>query len=1281
MLNLIPGFIQSKLKGNGGRSGGSFPGHCLFVDIAGFTSIAEKLMEKGKPGAEDLSVLINRVYRPLISRVHGNGGFIAVFGGDSITAVFPDRNGAGAMAAALSIRDHFARRKTSYRRYSGGKGIEVRAGLASGEIRWTIFGEGSLGYAFYGDAVTRSSRLPAGTPPGSLVADDSFKGDDCNEGPGRTRIKPSVALRFFPRQVVSAGRSGEFRNAAAVFLGFPPGDDPVMLEKAMVLARSCGGYWNGVFCDEKGLHALVVFGAPVSWENNRARAVDFAARALKDAGNLKAGVSAGTVYAGIVGSRERCTYTILGDRVNQAAKMMHEARAGELRVSEEAVTSAETLFKGEMTGRDEEFARLLRFCEPVFLGKPGGFVSVHGQAGIGKSRLLHELKNRMPDGVEMAFLQTDQVIRRGLHPFRRFLSEYFHGDTGSAERFEQTWNRLAEPVGNRSLADELRRTRPFLEDLAGIPPKDSLPASLDAKARFENTIFAVNAFFRALSLASPLIIVMEDFHWLDSDSARLTEFLTRNPEGFPYMVIASCRTGDDGSVGDLIADSELVNGSIVLGPLSPEAELGLMNRLLPESPSAELRDFILQRTRGNPFYMEQYCGYLAENSLPERKEDIPGGITAVIVARIDRLSAKLKDLVQRASVLGREFNVQVLSGILSGDAGRLHRLLKEGEAEALWSPLDHRRYIFRHSILRDTVYGMQMGSRLRKLHLMAARAMEGIFSGNTEMFSEMSYHFERARESELARPYLKKAAEYARDNYRNQEALDLFGRLLPMCGSLVDEILVSVDMANVLIDAGRREEARDILNKCLARAETSGPGDMVAHCCRNLAKLCHRQGDNDDAIDFLNRALEIYRQRENTWELAGALNVLGNINTVLGRYDQALENFRDSTEAAEIAGDRVTLALNISNVGNIHLYRYELDKAEELYLRAIRESRALNETRAAANTINNMAVVCYYRGDLDKCREYLNEFVDISTEIGNKEGLAYIFGNIGILEYETGNFDLALDYHRKQLELARELGDRYNVAKALHQMGQLCREKGDFKGALENLLQAVDITRKTANARDLAQCVRDLGVLHMYMGNTGEAFNTFQEAFELGSKGTETEVSSSSRLYQANLAVMESEPDKALAFLGEAVTLKREMGEPRSLLRTLAGASEILLEIQCAAGARELLEEAESLLEEDTPRDICARLEAQRLLLDSDADPAGAARQLESVIRDLSGKKELQAYMYLKLHGLTGKEEHRRAAVKSYRELYRRVPRADYAFRLRSLGAVIAEGRKGKARR
>ncbi len=1282
MLNLIPDFIQSKLEEAGKNSAGTFEGHCLFVDIAGFTPIADKLMEKGKPGAEDLSVLINRVYRPLIRRVHANGGFIAVFGGDSITAVFPDGNGAGAMAAALSIRDHFSRRKASYRRYSGGAGIEVRAGLASGEIHWAIFGEGSLGYVFHGDAVTGCSSIIIGTPPGSLTADQSFREDQRPPVIAvRRRIKPSVARRFFPDRVVSAGGSGEFRNSAVVFLGFPPGNYPGMLGKALNLALSWGGYWNGVFCDEKGVHALVVFGAPVSWENNRARALDFAGKVMEDIGTLKAGVSAGTVYAGIVGSRERCTYTVLGNRVNEAAKMMHEARPGVLKVSDDAAAVSKGLFQGAMTGRDEELSEILRLCEPVFRWKPGGFVSIHGQAGIGKSRLLHELKQRIPQGSAMVFLQADQVIRRGLHPFRRFLSGFFHGDTGSAERFEGTWNRLAESVGNQSLEEELRRTRPFLAELSGIPLGDQLMESLDARARFDNTIFAVKDFFKALSLTSPLIIVIEDFHWLDPESVRLTEFLVRNPEGFPFMVIASCRTNDDGTVRDLFPGLGMVTENILLEPLPMEAELKMINCLLPESPTAELMDFILRRTQGNPFYVEQYCSYLSANSLPERKENIPEGITAVLVARIDRLSAKMKDLVQRASVLGREFHVDVLSSVFGGGAERIRPLLEEGESEAIWSHLDEFRYIFRHSILRDTIYGMQMRRRLRKLHLMAARAMEELFPGNMEMLSETAYHFESAHRPDLARPYLKRAAEYARDNYRNEEALDLFTRLLPVCGSVTDEINVSVDKANVLIDSGRREEARGILSKCLEKAENQGLDDMTALCCRNLAKLCHRQGDNDEAVAFLNRSLEIYRSQENTWELAGALNVLGNINTVLGNYDEALENFRVSSEAAEAAGDRITLALNISNVGNIHLYRYELDQAEELYLRAIEESRALNEKRAMANSINNMAVVCYYRGDFQRCREYLNLFVEISTETGNKEGLAYIFGNMGILEQELGNSGLALDYHGRQLELAREIGDMYNVAKALHQTGQLRKAAGDFTGALDNILQAVEITRRTANARDLAQCVRDLGVLSMDMGSFEEASLNLQEAFELGSGGAETEVASSSRMYQASLSVMEGEPERALAFLEEAVELKRELGEPRSLLKTLVTASEILLDIQRTHRAWELLTEAESLLDEDPPEDISARCRALKLILDESSDPAAAARELEKEIHDLSKKKELQAYLFLKLHGLTGKEEHRLAAVESYRELYRQVPRAEYSFRLKSLGAVSAEGRKGRARR
>ncbi|MCP4230288.1 MAG: hypothetical protein GY771_09095, partial [bacterium] len=214
-----------------------------------------------------------------------------------------------------------------------------------------------------------------------------------------------------------------------------------------------------------------------------------------------------------------------------------------------------------------------------------------------------------------------------------------------------------------------------------------------------------------------------DIQWLDEASYEFFLALSRNIADFPIIIIASARYLDDGSKPILRLSNETPINRIELGDI-PETsyELLIENRLGAKT-SGELISYIIERTEGNPFYIEQFCEYLYENRFIEEKDgeyelvkvdsDIPAGIKSILIARLDRLSRNLKELVHTASVLGREFDIEILSRMLKGEPVR--PVLREGVSEEIWTALSEIRYIFKHALLRDAAYEMQLEKRLRRL--------------------------------------------------------------------------------------------------------------------------------------------------------------------------------------------------------------------------------------------------------------------------------------------------------------------------------------------------------------------------------------------------------------------------------------------------------------------------------------------------------------------------------------------------------------------------------------
>ncbi|OPL19584.1 MAG: hypothetical protein AVO35_09715 [Candidatus Aegiribacteria sp. MLS_C] len=1326
MLNLIPRFISDSLSGDGKTPEGSLSAAVMYVDIAGFTGITEEMMRKGRHGAEELSELINRIYGPLTRTIHDGGGFISTFAGDGVTAVFPGDSWPAAMDAAETIQDSFRRRSGYYGKYSSGMAVNARIGLSYGTVSWKVFGDGPRTYLFYGEPVKGSSDATRGRMAGEISLSSSMAeklndsggavGDSPRKGRGRPgRVRPAIAGQFYPEQLLKADFGGEFRNVASMFTGIRwDGNEEIdpVVESVLSRTRDYGGYFNGMFFDEKGPHALVVFGAPVSWENNAERALDLA-RALRDRhpGSLKTGITQGRVYAGFVGSGRRCSYTVLGDSVNLAARLMENAEWGSVLVPEGMAKAARgeesadepfeiqvkgrsrpvrvcdagsfgggsrrTVFEGSMVGRERETAALRELLEPMRRGRFAGVIYVYGEAGIGKSRLVSDLASGM-HGASTYVMQTDEVLRRGLNPFAYLLKDFF-GQAESADRFifGARWDRLMESLAahpdherSSSLAAELKRTRSFLAALTENCEEGSLYFQLDARGRFDNTVLGLKAFFKALSLVRPSIFVLEDLQWLDGESGAVLKTLTQNVEDYPFAIIAPSRPEDDGTKPSLALDESVPVSEIMLRALEGEPEMDLVRLRLEREPSAGLLRFIMDRTEGNPFYIEQFCLYLREQDLleesdgrlhlAERDPDIPQSVNAVIVARLDRLSMRLRQLVQTASVLGREFDVKVLSTMLRSDAAGLQRLLREGSGEAIWSALSEIIYIFRHALLRDVAYDMQLRRQLQELHAMAAGAMEELFPGVSSRYADIAYHYEKAGIRDRTLEYLLKAARFAEREYRNEEAVDLLKRLAALQDDTEARIRTELDMVQILVMLGRWEEAEEIILRDLALAVEKGLRGSQAECLKSRAALKHRRGANQEAIGYLEEAERIFEELDDALSLARMRNVSGNINTVLGNFDAAQEDLEESVRNAETTENRELMALNISDLGNVYLYRYQLEKAEECFVRARALCEEIGDRRTDANIVNNLAVIEYYRRNYGRCRELLDHYLEISAEVGDRESMTYVLGNIGVLRQEIGELDEALSYYNRQLALAEELGSDYNRAFAFRQIGHLHWIRGDYPGALESMEKGLAIAERTGESRGIALTTKEIGKIHFEMGDFEKAAEYIERSMEK-SRNTDREVYCDGLFFMARLAMRRGMHEAAVTRVEELIGIRRDIGEAYPLADSLIDCGEIMHTIGRKERARELVREARGIVDSlEDPEKLAHYLKLGEMVLAGTEDPDAAGKGLLELLEEQDIGEEFAARVYLHLWRMTGGDGYRDRASELYRRFYDQVRNSEY---------------------
>ncbi|HHM21780.1 MAG TPA: adenylate/guanylate cyclase domain-containing protein, partial [Bacteroidetes bacterium] len=388
MKNLIPHFIQEQYEC--GVEKGNFTGFALFVDLSGFTGLTETLLKKEKAGAERLSDILNAIFGPMVSLVYKTGGFIPHFAGDAYFGLFPQSTTPLCAEEVIAIAsEHFhllQKASPAFKEFS----IKIKIGISHGNIEWGIVGNETKSFYFRGQAIMGCANCQALAQSGEIILDGHFKkllnqteglkaieGKTCfkmsplSERASRSLPSTTVVLppmsrpvlgRFLPEAILRFNQQGEFRTVVAAFLSFEGlASHEELDELASVVLQKVAdfsGYFKEMEFADKGGVMVILFGAPVSFENNAERAVEFLLTLneellpLENHSKLKkkAGVATGIAYTGLVGGDERCQYAAVGNRINIAARIMMKARWGEILVDENVAKTQQFTFeyKGNM---------------------------------------------------------------------------------------------------------------------------------------------------------------------------------------------------------------------------------------------------------------------------------------------------------------------------------------------------------------------------------------------------------------------------------------------------------------------------------------------------------------------------------------------------------------------------------------------------------------------------------------------------------------------------------------------------------------------------------------------------------------------------------------------------------------------------------------------------------------------------------------------------------------------------------------------------------------------
>lgn len=891
-----------------------------------------------------------------------------------------------------------------------------------------------------------------------------------------------IVSKFIPETVIKHYNKdnlysmGQFRNIVSVFISFREllnfEELNQFITNILFNVKEFGGYFNGLDFGDKGNNILVFFGVPISYENNIWRAINFI-QSLKImyGDNIKAGITTGIVYSGFVGCSKRCTFTSIGDIVNLSARFMMRADWGSVWISEkinkklkiydskylgnkkikgkselipvyallEKKQKAKTIiFESEMVGRQYELDKLREYIKPLFDNKFGGLVYVYGEAGIGKSRLVNEFIHFFKDELQILVLQCDSILKKSMNPFVYTLNNYFrqlglNSEKEKREMFDTIYDEIILHLENivntsneegliektLSIKNELINIKSLLGALLDIHWKGSLYEQLDAKARFDKTIYAIKVFIKALSLFKPLVLFLEDLHWIDDDSQKVFQFTPNNIKDFPIIIIATTRFNDDGSKPSLKINDTILQNEIIINELKLNSIDKFITDRLGEKADDKLINFVYSKTLGNPFYIEEFIRYLKNSNLIKLIYDktleepiykiinenieVPTNIKSIIVARIDRLTDEVKRVVFIAAVLGREFELKILYKLFENTSPKIQQykfdgLILEGKNENIWYSLSGIKYLFKHALLQETIYEIQLKQRLRNLHKLAGGIIENIHQGESTYYSDIAYHFEKAGMVDKQKYYFEKAGDYAKDNFKNEEALKIYDKLLKLTIDKEKLIDIYFKKAEIFEVIAKWEQSIKMLNIGIELAIEIKNVKKEAELKTKFGRVLERKGDYNKAIFIL----------------------------------ESVMNFIESDQYLLSTDYKRIYANCLDNIAIVFYRQSDFNGSLKYHKKSLEIREKIDDKSGIAYCLNGIGVIYYNQGELDKSFDALYKSLKIREEIGGKIEIAICLNNIGLNYYKKDDYEKGLNYQKKSLNIYKEVGARdycgYNYA-------------------------------------------------------------------------------------------------------------------------------------------------------------------------------------------------------------------------------------------------------------
>lgn len=763
-------------------------------------------------------------------------------------------------------------------------------------------------------------------------------------------------------------------------------------------------------------------------------------------------------------------------------------------------------------------------AKPVLAG-------IKGEAGIGKSRFITEFIERSSSYENILAGKASRVLGEPYDIFTsalRNVAGISEADTRSERKskLEALYKALTPKITNKKEAVRLKQSKPIIGYLLGIDYADTR-LKLEAKELQNHIDISLRHFIEAyadtVTGEAPLLFVIEDCHWMDNISKESIQYILstfnieKKRENKPLSKVMFIMLYRPEFEPGRKLEKEVQFTEIQLQPLDENASSQIIRGLV-QANNGKYSELVLQKSLGNPLFIEEWVSHFIEQSHEDgetpvkvrgkyhtaKGKTIPGNITTLVQMRIDRLKKEQKLLLQKASVLGKSFSWKVIYEIEKKfDASHsldemLEQLCVKDFIYSIQKPgqtAEERVYSFKHDIIQEVTYDYTLSENRKIIHRIAAEVLEEQFKNELQNhYFELAEHYSKTDSEQKAILYLQKAGDKAKEEYKNELAIELYNKLLrclerEMQNNKIYAVLIN--KGEVLLHVGRWDEGIKVFNEALVIAGKLNDNIRTANSFHSIGKAFYLKNKLIEAFDNFSKALKIFRKLGYKQGVLINLDFIGKVYLQKAEYKEAKKYYEKHLAISKELSDENHIAQGYFNLGVLNRRQSNYDIALRYLNQNLSIVKKLGEIHRIAYAYNAIGSIYFYKGDLDSALLSFENSLRLNKQFGSRLGTASALGNIGAVYMCSNNIIKAKNFYKQQKKIYLELNDKIGLAAVFGYLGTLSLQDNKLKDCLIFYHKQLKTNIRSSKLDIIALSLGNLGIVYCHFGRFRKALKLF----------------------------------------------------------------------------------------------------------------------------------------------------------------------------------------------